>query len=654
MLAAVAVGTAASVGAVHDVIILGGGARVDGLYRVASNTVNGAPAYECLEIGSELTLHKSRTKWLVFASGTVLHASSTDGAISAASSPPEGMWAPGGPELLTLRPGACVASGTSIGALSDAVRARLGDAEQLSAARRPASAAVAYRSALELAALRCSGAAGSIASLPLPFAMADAGHTHMKLGQVLRGIPATHPKHVGFAAEAIETLHTAEARMLQWGALRGKRKGNVSPVTLLLTQLNLGHAYLADEAPTRRGVVAAARAFRRATQTSPTSIAARANLGRALVLLARRHLPPASLESNRTLEAAVVAFRRQLALLEAQGVPYRARRDDSFGDERNVPLWWADALYNLGQALQILGAAAQTRYLQTVDSARGGAARPPTLPTLPTPPSSPAGSMAWPWARPGWLAPGNQLLTRMARQQYDRGVSIGLWANAWQRWNVEPPRVLESEAAARYVSRPWLDRRDPADRPHYPHAAVATLEAGWREMRDEIVSWHRSMRTNLTAFDAAAGEDDEVLLHTGKWRLLRFIHPASDGWIRSSVKAAPKTARVLRRIPALRACAARGCTELTAQLSHLVAGSHIAPHCGRGRLSLMLPLVAPPGCCRLQVGAGPPRELVEGRALVFDDSWEHQAWADANRMVLIVDVPRHAAGSNPTKPDGLN
>ena len=650
MLAAVAVGAAASVGAVHDVIILGGGARVDGLYRVASNTVNGAPAYECLEIGSELTLHKSRTKWLVFASGTVLHASSTDGAISAASSPPEGMWAPGGPELLTLRPGACVASGTSIGALSDAVRARLADAEQLSAARRPASAAVAYRSALELAALRCSGAAGSIASLPLPFAMADAGHTHMKLGQVLRGIPATHPKHVGFAAEAIETLHTAEARMLQWGALRGKRKGNVSPVTLLLTQLNLGHAYLADEAPTRRGVVAAARAFRRATQTSPTSIAApptsAARSSSSRVATCR----PRASRATEPWRPPSPPSAASSALLEAQGVPYRACA--------TTPWRRAQRANVVGRRATIWGrpcrsSAPRRRRDTSRPSACAWGRAAADLPTCRRRPRLPRPR----WrgrGRPGWLAPGNRLLTGMARQVYDRGVSIGLWENAWQRWNVEPPRVLESEAAARYVSRPWLDRRDPADRPHYPHAAVATLEAGWREMRDEIVSWHRSMRTNLTAFDAAAGEDDEVLLHTGKWRLLRFIHPASDGWIRSSVKAAPKTARVLRRIPALRACAARGCTELTAQLSHLVAGSHIAPHCGRGRLSLMLPLVAPPGCCRLQVGAGPPRELVEGRALVFDDSWEHQAWADANRMVLIVDVPRHAAGGNPAKPDGLN
>ena len=58
----------------------------------------------------------------------------------------------------------------------------------------------------------------------------------------------------------------------------------------------------------------------------------------------------------------------------------------------------------------------------------------------------------------------------------------------------------------------------------------------------------------------------------------------------------------------------------------------------------MLPLLAPKGCCRLQVGPAPPRELVEGRVVVFDDSWEHQAFSDTDRMVLIVDVPRTLIG----------
>ena len=105
------------------------------------------------------------------------------------------------------------------------------------------------------------------------------------------------------------------------------------------------------------------------------------------------------------------------------------------------------------------------------------------------------------------------------------------------------------------------------------------------------------------------------------------------------------TASVLRGISSLRPCARANqeeCYDITAQFSHLTAGSHIAPHFGWGRVSLMLPLIAPAGCCQLQVGPHAARELIEGRVLCFDDGWEHQAWADADRLVLIVDVYRRS------------
>ena len=59
-----------------------------------------------------------------------------------------------------------------------------------------------------------------------------------------------------------------------------------------------------------------------------------------------------------------------------------------------------------------------------------------------------------------------------------------------------------------------------------------------------------------------------------------------------------------------------------------------------------LPLVVPPGgAARMRVG-GATLALEEGRALCFQDSWEHEAWVDAAapfpRAVLILDV-WHAA-----------
>ena len=51
-------------------------------------------------------------------------------------------------------------------------------------------------------------------------------------------------------------------------------------------------------------------------------------------------------------------------------------------------------------------------------------------------------------------------------------------------------------------------------------------------------------------------------------------------------------------------------------------------------------MVVPEGQCRLRV-AGETRVVEEGRCLVFDDSFEHEAWNDdpgTTRIVLILDV----------------
>ncbi|KAH8056873.1 peptide-aspartate beta-dioxygenase [Aureococcus anophagefferens] len=73
--------------------------------------------------------------------------------------------------------------------------------------------------------------------------------------------------------------------------------------------------------------------------------------------------------------------------------------------------------------------------------------------------------------------------------------------------------------------------------------------------------------------------------------------------------------------------------------------THITAHNGptAKKLRCHLPLVCPadpPGACRLRV-ADEFVSLAEGRAVVFDDSFNHEAWNDhasAGRIVLIFDV----------------
>ncbi|HTS22630.1 MAG TPA: aspartyl/asparaginyl beta-hydroxylase domain-containing protein [Casimicrobiaceae bacterium] len=78
----------------------------------------------------------------------------------------------------------------------------------------------------------------------------------------------------------------------------------------------------------------------------------------------------------------------------------------------------------------------------------------------------------------------------------------------------------------------------------------------------------------------------------------------------------------------------------SAVFSILDAKTRIPPHTGvhNTRLTVHLPLIIPPGC-GFRVG-GERREWIPGKAFVFDDSIEHEAWNDSDvpRAVLIFDI----------------
>ena len=76
--------------------------------------------------------------------------------------------------------------------------------------------------------------------------------------------------------------------------------------------------------------------------------------------------------------------------------------------------------------------------------------------------------------------------------------------------------------------------------------------------------------------------------------------------------------------------------------SLLTPGTHIRPHHGmlNTRLICHVPLVAPPGC-GLRVGAE-TRTWHVGETLIFDDSFEHEAWnrGSETRVVLLFEIWR--------------
>src|SRR3990167_5818665 len=76
-----------------------------------------------------------------------------------------------------------------------------------------------------------------------------------------------------------------------------------------------------------------------------------------------------------------------------------------------------------------------------------------------------------------------------------------------------------------------------------------------------------------------------------------------------------------------------------AMISAMVPGTHIVPHYGptNKKLRFHLPLIGVPGSY-LKV-AGETRALEAGKAYVFDDSFEHEAWHEGEhtRVILIAD-----------------
>src|SRR5438270_553876 len=99
----------------------------------------------------------------------------------------------------------------------------------------------------------------------------------------------------------------------------------------------------------------------------------------------------------------------------------------------------------------------------------------------------------------------------------------------------------------------------------------------------------------------------------------------------------PVTARTLEAVPLRPRIEARA---PTAFFSILEPNTRIPAHTGvtNTRLTVHLPLLVPPGC-GFRVG-GTTREWVPGKAWVFDDTIQHEAWnsSDTPRAILIFDI----------------
>ncbi|HET7675749.1 MAG TPA: aspartyl/asparaginyl beta-hydroxylase domain-containing protein [Gammaproteobacteria bacterium] len=178
------------------------------------------------------------------------------------------------------------------------------------------------------------------------------------------------------------------------------------------------------------------------------------------------------------------------------------------------------------------------------------------------------------------------------------------------------------------TSRPWFERNE--------FDWIPAFEAAFPAIRDElaaVIQKPEAMRPYV-AHSGYTPEEWRELAGSADWNsyhLLRGGEPIAE-----HCEQCPRTAAALEQVPLVQA---QGHAP-EAFFSILAPGAHIPPHFGLAntKLAIHLPLIVPPDC-GIRVGEE-TRGWREGECLIFDDSFEHEAWnkSEETRCVLICEV----------------
>ncbi|XP_053098564.1 aspartyl/asparaginyl beta-hydroxylase-like, partial [Hemicordylus capensis] len=216
------------------------------------------------------------------------------------------------------------------------------------------------------------------------------------------------------------------------------------------------------------------------------------------------------------------------------------------------------------------------------------------------------------------IVPANPILTSMhqgakAYKWYELGHQRGHFASVWQRslYNVKGLKA-----------QPWWTAKETG----YTEL-VKSIERNWKVLRDE----------GLAVMDRGKGlflPEDENLREKGDWSQFTLWQQGRKN--ENACRSVPKTCELLERFPE-----ATGCRRGQIKYSVMHPGTHVWPHTGptNCRLRMHLGLVIPKKGCRIRC-AQDTRSWEEGKVLIFDDSFEHEVWQDADdyRLIFIVDV----------------
>jgi len=187
-----------------------------------------------------------------------------------------------------------------------------------------------------------------------------------------------------------------------------------------------------------------------------------------------------------------------------------------------------------------------------------------------------------------------------------------------------------------FMLYPRLPAVEFLDREHFPW--LAAFESAADEIRAEALAALAQAADDFVPYiskPAGSPVDQWLELNNSK-RWSTFFLFKNGERVEEHLARCPRTAALLEAAPL---CEIRGHAP-TAFFSVLAPKTRIPAHTGvtNTRFIVHMALVVPPSC-GFRVGAE-TREWREGRAWVFDDTFEHEAWNDSDkpRVVLIFDV----------------
>lgn len=202
----------------------------------------------------------------------------------------------------------------------------------------------------------------------------------------------------------------------------------------------------------------------------------------------------------------------------------------------------------------------------------------------------------------------------------------GLQPHARSGWSVVLFKAIVK--AAERLNLKYSKVGNPAvyDNPVFPWAAE--IEAEWLAIRQELEAV-LTRKDELPNFHDIAA-DVSSISNDGSWKT--FLLAAYGMKSERNIAICPQTWRIVQKVPGLK----------TAMFSIFDPGKHLPAHRGpyNGLLRFHLGLIVPEPKDKVAIRVSDKVcHWEEGRALIFDDAYEHEAWnkTDKVRVVLFVD-----------------